>query len=153
MDARNPAARREIASLADLVGALRLPGGTHQRAAGTSVVTDLLILRRREPDRAPDATAWEQARMTELDGAQVAVNECFLDHPGTVLGKLGTVNGAYRADDRTVSPAGDTIGAFARGLGQIAADARSQGLTWTPRTEAAPARQEQASSQHPDGYL
>ena len=41
MDARNPAARREIASLADLVGALRLPGGAHQRAAGTSVVTDL----------------------------------------------------------------------------------------------------------------
>ncbi len=35
MDARNPAARREIASLADLVGALRLPGGAHQRAAGS----------------------------------------------------------------------------------------------------------------------
>ena len=34
MDARNPAARREIASLADLVGAIRLPGGAHQRAAG-----------------------------------------------------------------------------------------------------------------------
>jgi hypothetical protein len=56
MDARNPAARREIASLADLLGAIRLPGGAHQRAAGTSVITDLLVLRRREPD-APDATA------------------------------------------------------------------------------------------------
>ena len=52
MDARNPAARREIAALADLVGAIRLPGGAHQRAAGTGVVTDLLILRRREPGRA-----------------------------------------------------------------------------------------------------
>ena len=52
MDARNPAARREIASLADLVGAIRLPGGAHQRAAGTNVVTDLLVLRRREPGRA-----------------------------------------------------------------------------------------------------
>jgi SAM-dependent methyltransferase len=49
MDARNPAARREIAALADLVGAVRLPSGAHQRAAGTGVVTDLLILRRREP--------------------------------------------------------------------------------------------------------
>ena len=56
MDARNPAARREIAGLADLVGALRLPGGAHQRAAGTGVVTDLLILRRREPGRDPDPT-------------------------------------------------------------------------------------------------
>ena len=55
MDARNPAARREIASLADLVGAIRLPGGAHQRAAGTSVITDILVLRRREPGRPPDA--------------------------------------------------------------------------------------------------
>ena len=47
MDSRNPAARREIAGLADLVGAVRLPSGAHQKAAGTSVVTDLLILRRR----------------------------------------------------------------------------------------------------------
>src|SRR6266700_4120898 len=68
MDARNPAARREIASLADLAGALRLPGGAHQRAAGTAVVTDLLILRRREPGRPMDPTAWEQSRLTTLDG-------------------------------------------------------------------------------------
>ncbi len=48
MDARNPAARREMAALADLVGAVRLPSGAHQRTAGTGVVTDLLIFRRRE---------------------------------------------------------------------------------------------------------
>src|SRR5437588_1657419 len=65
MDARNPAARREIASLADLLGAIRLPGGAHQRAAGTSVITDLLILRRREPGRAPDAVGWEKTRHAE----------------------------------------------------------------------------------------
>ena len=54
MDARNPAARREIASLADLTGAVRLPSGAHQQAAGTKVITDLLIFRRREPGRDPD---------------------------------------------------------------------------------------------------
>ena len=112
MDARNPAARREIANLADLVGALRLPGGAHQRAAGTGVVTDLLILRRREPGRDPDPTAWEQARLTDLDGAQVPVNEYFHDHPEMVLGTLGAVGGAYRADDLTVTPAGDTVAAL-----------------------------------------
>ena len=32
MDSRNPAARREMANLADLVGAVRLPTGAHQRA-------------------------------------------------------------------------------------------------------------------------
>src|ERR1035441_6986184 len=50
MDAQNPGARREMAELADLLDAVRLPTGAHRRAAGSDVVTDLLILRRREPD-------------------------------------------------------------------------------------------------------
>jgi N12 class adenine-specific DNA methylase len=153
MDARNPAARREIASLADLAGALRLPGGAHQRAAGTSVVTDLLILRRREPGRQPDITAWEQARLTDLDGAQVAVNEYFLDHPAAVLGELGATNGAYRADDLVVTPAGDTIAAFTRGLERITTSARARGLAWTPATGDAAKPDPAPPSQHPDGYL
>jgi hypothetical protein len=66
MDARNPAARREIAGLADLVAAVRLPSGAHQRAAGTKVVTDLLILRRREPDSHLRGAAWEQACMVTV---------------------------------------------------------------------------------------
>jgi SAM-dependent methyltransferase len=71
MDARNPAARREIASLADLVGAVRLPSGAHQRAAGTTVVTDLLILRRREPGREPDARKAAQADSAGAAGPDV----------------------------------------------------------------------------------
>jgi N12 class adenine-specific DNA methylase len=154
MDARNPAARREIASLADLVGALRLPGGAHQRAAGTSVVTDLLILRRREPDRQPDATAWEQARMTDLDGVQMPVSEYFLDHPDAVLGDMGAASGAYRADDLVVTGAGDTAVAFTRGLARVTADAHFRGLTWTPAaTITAPMPEPATASGHPDGYL
>lgn len=34
MDAQNPGARREMAMLADLVGAVRLPSGAHRRTAG-----------------------------------------------------------------------------------------------------------------------
>ena len=139
MDARNPAARREIAALADLVGAVRLPTGAHQRAAGTSVVTDLLILRRREPGREPDATPWEQARMTELDGAQVPVSEYFLDHPEKVLGEMGGVSGAYRAGDLAVSPSDDTQGDLTRALGEIVASARQRGLAWTPAAAPEPA--------------
>jgi hypothetical protein len=41
MDAANPAARREMAELADLVGAIRLPTGAMRRVAGTDVVCDL----------------------------------------------------------------------------------------------------------------
>ena len=47
MDARNPAARRRIAELGDLLGAVRLPAGAFAAAAGTDVVCDVLVLRRR----------------------------------------------------------------------------------------------------------
>ena len=70
LDAQNPAARREMAALADLVGAVRLPGGAHQRAAGTSVVTDLLVLRRREDGRTPAGAEWEVARPLDLTGGR-----------------------------------------------------------------------------------
>ena len=153
MDARNPAARREIAGLADLAGALRLPGGAHQRAAGTGVVTDLLILRRRESGRDPDPTAWVQARLTDLDGAQVPVDEYFHDHPEMVLGTLGAVGGAYRADDLSVTPAGDTIAALTAGLDRITTAARARGLSWTVAPERAASAQQAPASQHPDGYL
>ena len=48
MDAQNPAARRAMHELADLLGAVRLPTGAHRRAAGTDAVTDLLVFRRRD---------------------------------------------------------------------------------------------------------
>jgi hypothetical protein len=48
LDAANPAARREMNDLGELLGAVRLPTGAHRRAAGTDAVTDLLILRRRD---------------------------------------------------------------------------------------------------------
>ncbi|MGI8449300.1 MAG: hypothetical protein ACR2MP_19395, partial [Streptosporangiaceae bacterium] len=156
MDARNPAARREIAALADLVGAVRLPSGVHQRAAGTAVVTDLLILRRREPWRTPDPVAWEQSRPTDLDGAQVPVNENFLDHPDAVLGRLGAVHGAYAADDLVVHADGDTAAALASALETVAASARERGLTWTPPpagTRTADPGPDVPGAPEPDGFL
>ncbi|WP_147915223.1 hypothetical protein [Ruania zhangjianzhongii] len=59
MDATNPAARREMNAMGDLVGAVRLPTGAHQRAAGTEAVTDLVILRRRMPGEPKRDTSWE----------------------------------------------------------------------------------------------
>jgi hypothetical protein len=155
MDARNPAARREIASLADLVGAIRLPSGAHQRAAGTGVITDLLVLRRREDEREPDRTRWEQARLTELDGALVPINEYFLARPETILGELGATNGAYRADDLVVRPTGDSTAQLARAVDTLVVSGRSRALTWAASAPAAEARSDPGpvSSQEPDGYL
>src|SRR5699024_9978753 len=77
MDATNPAARQEMNHLGDLVGAVRLPTGAHQRAAGTEAVTDLLILRRR-PDGAPKRdTSWERATTVTVDGEPTKINTYF----------------------------------------------------------------------------
>ena len=78
--------------------------GPTRRPPGTGVVTDLLILRRREPGRQPDPGAWEQARPVVLDGHQVSVNEHFLARPEAVLGGLSAVHGAYSAADLVVTP-------------------------------------------------
>ena len=157
MDARNPAARREIASLADLVGTIRLPGGAHQRAAGTSVITDILMLRRRESGRPPNGTAWEKTRFAELDGVQVPVNEYFLDHPDAVLGQMGAVHGAYRADELVVRQDGDTIAALTAALDALIASARHRGLVCMPEDRGVtPPRSvvsEAVRSAQPDGYL
>jgi N12 class adenine-specific DNA methylase/SAM-dependent methyltransferase len=157
MDARNPAARREITSLADLVGAVRLPGGAHQRAAGTAVVTDLLVLRRRESGRPVDQTAWEKTQLVELDGAQVPVNEYFVGHPDAVLGQMGATSGAYRADDLVVRSSGDTIADLSAALDALVTSARTRGLTCSPSgpipETARPAGAEARHSVQPDGYL
>lgn len=91
MDKRTPAARREMNELADLVAAVRLPTGSHQRAAATQAVTDLLIFRRRDADVPPADRNWEVASPITLPGPsgaeeQVTVNHYWQQHPEHVLG-------------------------------------------------------------------
>lgn len=56
LDARDRTARREIAGLADLVGAIRLPERAFARSSGTDVVVDLVVLRRRPVNAEPAGT-------------------------------------------------------------------------------------------------
>jgi SAM-dependent methyltransferase len=98
MDAANPAARREIAAMADLVAAVRLPMSTHQKAAGTQVITDLLVLRRRDPDDGPgDGSEWEgTVTIGGDDQRQVCVNRHFAEHhPELVIGDTGIRSGQF----------------------------------------------------------
>ena len=89
LDAQNPAARRELAQLGDLVFALRLPEGAHRRAAGTDAVTDLVVFRRRGPGEEPAGGSFERAVRTPVaSGEEAVVNEYFGAHPDNVLGEL-----------------------------------------------------------------
>lgn len=106
LDAANPAARREMSAMADLVGAVRLPTGAHGRTAGTDALMDLLILRRREVDRPVGAAGWETTGAVQIDGQQVRINSYLADHPELVLGELAVGHGMYGAETLLVRPRG-----------------------------------------------
>ncbi len=140
LDARNPAARREMASLADLVGAARLPAGAFRDAAGTDVVCDLLVLRRRAELEQPRGAPW--TRTVELDlaggGEALCINEYLDARPDLVLGTLTAGRGMYRERELTVQPTGPLDAALRAALDRILADAHDRGLTHTPRVPGAP---------------
>ncbi|MGO9899189.1 MAG: methyltransferase domain-containing protein [Solirubrobacteraceae bacterium] len=136
LDATNPATRREIGALADLVGAVRLPTGAHRRAAGTDALMDLLILRRHHPDEPARGTSWENTRPVDVDGRQVRINSYLAEHPQLVLGELAIGQGMYGADTLHVHSRGnleDTPAQLTKALGELVESAREQGLVWGPR--------------------
>ena len=58
MDKASTAAREHIASMADLIGAVRLPESSMHATAGTEVVIDVLVFQRRAEGHAPTGPAW-----------------------------------------------------------------------------------------------
>lgn len=152
MDAQNPGARREMAMLADLVGAVRLPAGAHRRTAGTDVVTDLLILRRREPGTPPaDDGLWETVTPIRLDGRTAKINAYFDHHPEHVLGELHTRQGMYGTPTLTVDGDLDRLETdLAEVLDQITFSARRTGLTFTAPTAEQQARRAARVSSPPN---
>lgn len=132
MDSQNPGARRAMAEMADLLGAVRLPNYAHQRAAGTDVVTDLLIFRRRLPSDPSQSPDWETTTGIKVDGLDLTVNTYFDDHPNFVLGRTGARNGMYGKPLLTVSGSLDGLeDDLAQALDQITFTARRNDLTMT----------------------
>ena len=84
--------RRELSRRAELVAACRLPRETFGRQAGTEVVSDILILRKRDEPLADTAAEWEDT--TEFrDG--VTANRLFVDHPELVAGTMTIGSGPF----------------------------------------------------------
>ena len=128
LDAQNPAARRELAQLGDLVFALRLPEGAHRRAAGTDAVTDLVVFRRRTPGEEPAGEAFERAVRTPLaSGEEAVVNGYFVAHPDNVLGELYVGRGMYGEDELSVRAQAGVATAFAAAIEREAAAAVTRG--------------------------
>ena len=98
MDKESPAVRKCIAQRADLLGAIRLPNNTFKGNAGTEVVSDILILQKR--DRLIDLEPEWVHLNTDENG--VKMNAYFVDHPEMVLGEWKTVSGRFGEEDTVV---------------------------------------------------
>ncbi|MDK8651421.1 hypothetical protein QP828_05935 [Actinotignum sanguinis] len=136
MDAKNPGIRRELYARADLVGAIRLPAGTHEAMAGTDVISDILIFRRREKNDEPRPFDWEYTHPLKTGEGEFPVNEYFHTHPGRVLGEWEETTNQYGAALSVASNLDTLEGQLATTLAAITSQAREAGLIFTPRQES-----------------
>ena len=107
MNGRDNAVRKYIAQRADLLGAIRLPNTAFAGNAGTSVVTDILILKKRDAKTEYTGETFlesnfERVSKSGWDGGYV--NEYFVQHPEMVLGIPKIARGMYSATDITYDP-------------------------------------------------
>ncbi|MEV5774222.1 hypothetical protein AB0L49_23680 [Streptomyces antimycoticus] len=95
LDAESAAARDELFEMADLLGAVRLPNKAFARSAGTDVVTDIVVLRRRMDGEEPLDRSWLTSTKRAVGEHQLPVNDYFAAHPEHVLGTLASRMGAH----------------------------------------------------------
>lgn len=100
MDSKNPAVRKYLAERAELLGAIRLPNNAFQANAGTTVVSDIIFLRKRERTVSAE-NDWVHLGKTD-DG--ITLNSYFIDHPEMILGQLSTESTQYGKEECTVLP-------------------------------------------------
>ena len=91
MDKETLAVRKYIAQRAELLGAIRLPNNTFKGNAGTEVVSDILILQKRDRliDIEPD---WVHL---DTDENGIKMNSYFVQHPEMILGEMKIVSGRF----------------------------------------------------------
>lgn len=119
LDKVNAATREQLAEQADFLGAIRLPSDAFRRE-GTSVVTDILFLRKRANGQTaqhadPD---WLTTGRLAADGAEITVNRYFLNHPDMVLGTWSRQGRLYD-DDYSVIGGSDLAEQLAAAVGRL----------------------------------
>lgn len=91
MDKETLAVRKYIAQRAELLGSIRLPNNTFKGNAGTEVISDILILQKRDRliDIEPD---WVHL---DTDENGIKMNSYFVQHPEMILGEMKMVSGRF----------------------------------------------------------
>ena len=108
MNGKDNAVRKYIMERADLLGAIRLPNTAFYGNAGTSVVTDILVLKKRAYRTEYAGEMFQESNWEKVgsgwDGAYV--NEYFTAHPEMVLGTPKLARGMH-GNELTYDPFND----------------------------------------------
>ncbi len=109
LDKKDSQTRNWLARHTDLLAAVRLPNNAFKANAGTEVITDILILRKREQEQSA-IPAWAQVetawRRIGYASEPLYYSKYYAEHPEMILGKV-TFNGTmYRSDGYNVEPDG-----------------------------------------------
>lgn len=125
LDKHNAAIREYLAERADFLGAIRLPSDAFKRE-GTSVITDIVFLRKRaDGDPANHADPeWLHVAPLTIDGAEVQVNRYFLNHPEQVLGDWSRKDTLY-GEGFSVTSNGDLAGQLRQAVERLPEGAAS----------------------------
>jgi N12 class adenine-specific DNA methylase len=140
LDKTDGAGRAHIASMADLIGAVRLPQGAMMQTAGTDVVADVLFFRRRGPDEGAAGHAFDslmEAVPAEDGEPALLINRYFVENPAAVLGRHARTSSPYGPTYTCLSTPGRPLeealyAAVDRLPRNIYAEATSQATPSTP---------------------
>ena len=134
-----------LQSKADLIGAIRLPYGTFEKMAGTTVATDIIFLQKREPKTLPGTnTPWLDTRLAPegliaqakaghtfyTSYQRHTLNEFYAARPEFVIGNLEWKSSGFGGEKVSVPVfAGDMQAALAERVEKL-----PEGI-WKPRKQ------------------
>ena len=105
LDKKDSSVRSWLARHLDLLAAVRLPNTAFKANAGTEVVTDVIIMRKREGEN-KETPVWVETGAFTRDYRSASVNRYFLEHPEMVIGIPSMTGTMYRSDGYTVESNG-----------------------------------------------
>ena len=109
MDKQSEVIRRELAKRAELVTSVRLPSGAFKEFAGTAVVTDIIVLRKRaEPLAMTPEAEWIGLSEVKTSSKPVKVNSFYANNLRNVLGTIDYKGGDPRFAGMTVHSPGES---------------------------------------------
>ena len=101
MNSNDSTVRRYIMQHADLLGAIRLPDNAFKGNAGTEVVTDILVLKKRAANTNYAGEDFLEAPYKYIGSNVAYINSYFERHPEMVLGKATMDSGRYGGGNLT----------------------------------------------------